>query len=489
MNIKNMNIRMLATFWALFLMGSAYSSCAHFPSIISAQSDRSSRGLSWSQPIDRVKGGRVEVTSRSSPLYGVKITIQPYGLKSDTTISIGEVVKPPPSPKEYNPVGVPIDLTPNGLVFSKPAKIEIPYSDEDLRDAGGSDAATIKVMSFDPASQNWESVKVLKIDTSQKIITAEVKHFSVLEVFLHTATPPLDLGRPMSGDLLYRASSWPGEDRWVPGHVVVYTGEKPYPGVGAASDAVKKFGVYNVIEAIPNQVQYSYYRVPNAVVTHTAIPSFDGEGTYMGARSPVSGSLSQEQRHHVINFAERQVGKQYSAILKAKGPNSFSCVGLAEKAYEVVGVNGGEGLIDASDEGVPTPPEQYNHTKPAGGENPTPHIKWAKITPNSGTECTIFKAEVAVAHNYSLRYIDSITYIQDNGMANPSIHINDQGKDGDRVAGDGIYSAMGAAGASYKMGSEGISFTASDVYGKTATTRVVYTFTGTCKKNKEKKEK
>ncbi len=377
------------------------------------------------------------------------------------------------------------------------------WCNESLSDAGGTNSALIQAMSYGPATQQWEKIKVIRIDTIKKVVIAELEHFSIVSLFVHNLMPPINLGTPLPGDLIYRLS--PHADgqinNWVPGHVAIFTGEKPYPGSGVATDEVKKHGMYNVIEDMPPQVRYAYYRIPNVITQYVDIPSFGNVLTYMGARGPATGSLTPEQRDRVIAFAEAQVGKEYNAAnwnelgrgrvhhLDAKGPDSFSCVGLAEKAYEEAGVSGGQGLVDTKNEDNIWPMEQHSRTKPSGGEDPTPHIKWIKLTPDSGTECTLLRTEIAVEHNYGLENVESVTYIQDNGMVNPSIIINDKGRNGDHVAGDGIYSAVAAAGASYKMGSEGMNFTVSDRFGKSAAGRAVYTFTGTCKKDNRKKDK
>lgn len=329
------------------------TSCAGLMTGLSKISGVSSSGTSWSKPIERTKGGTIEVTNRDSRLYGVKLTFPAFSLHSDKTITIGEVAAPPPLLKGYNFIGMVIELTPHGLVFLKPATIEIPYTSEELSDAGLSDGAIIKVMSYDPSSGRWENVQVKQIDTVRRIITAELNHFSIIAKFGLNGNPPPNLGKPKPGDLLYRLSPrvvMP-ENGWRPGHVAIYTGEKPYSGSGLASDQVKEYGVYNVIEALSGGVQYSYYSAPNVATTHAGLPLFGDGSNYMGAREPPSTVLTIEQRNQIIAFAEGQVGRPYRLIglrsTDVKGP-AFNCVGLAEKAYEVAGVNGGEGLVDSN---------------------------------------------------------------------------------------------------------------------------------------------
>lgn len=222
----------------------------------------------------------------------------------------------------------------------------------------------------------------------------------------------------------------------------------------------------------------------------------------MGAREPLSGPLTPTQRETVVDFVEAQVGKDYQLWPIADGPkfglgpgdlakgaDQFNCVGLAEMAYEVAGVNGGQGLIDAGNEKfLLTPAEQYNQTKPAGGAPPTPEIVSAIITPNSGTECTIVTLKIGVIHNYGLDYVAAVTYKAANGFTNPTLHINDEGKQGDHVAGDGTYSVQsnaGRPGDALNTSSVRIDVTVTDLYGRTDTASVTYSYTGTCNKQKK----
>lgn len=143
---------------------------------------------------------------------------------------------------------------------------------------------------------------------------------------------------------------------------------------------------------------------------------------------------------------------------------------------------GGEGLVsDLGEAYLLTPAEQYNKTKPAGGINPILMINWASLTPSSGTDCTQVLAQISVFHTYGPDYIDSVTYVADNGFVNPSININDMGVNGDVKAGDGVYSFSAAMGGNPSVGSLGLSFIVTDKSGKSATTHLVYTYTGACK--------
>lgn len=449
-----------------------------------------------SEEIDASAGGVVEVTTADSSIRGAKLTIPANALMSDKTITIGEVINPPELPLGLNFVGTPIDLGPDGSTFMMPLKIEIPYSDEELSDAGVSDDVALKLYSYNKTLKTWVQEKIVSIDTTNNVVTGEVTHFSYYAMLGMSGTPPVDLGTPQPGDLLYKLGNLlrrPATS-WSPGHVGIYTGEKTYPGVGLASDTVKSLDVYNVIEALGNGVQYSYYDIPNITESFEgtgSLPKFNGDDVYMGAREPIPAALTAHQRESIVSYAEGQIGKPYAKAETAlgllggpfvKGPSSFNCVGLAEKAYENANVNAGEGLVTAMNEiGLLTPPEQYNNTKPAGGINPSPTIEEATLTPNSGTECTQVITEVSVSHTYGLSYIDSVAYVTDDGYTNPALSFNDNGVRGDSVAGDGTYTLRADVGGRASWGEDVFIMTVTDKYGATDSENLVFTYTGTCR--------
>jgi len=449
-----------------------------------------------SQDVSASSGGVVEVTASTSPLNGLKLTIPSGALPTNTTVTIGQVNNPPELPSGLNYIGAPINIGPD-ILFNSPLTIEIPYHDEHLSDAGISDDTALKLYYYDESTGEWEEVAIISIDTANNMITAQITHFSYYAITGWSGTPPEDLGTPQPGDLLYKLSF----KGWRPGHVGIYTGEKTYPGKNyKASDDVKEYGIYNVVEALWGGVQYSYYDIPNVIETYqSSLIGFNRSDIYMGAREPANYTLTSKDREKIVAFAESKINKPYVQLETVpgvlfgmlagslvKGPNSFNCVGLAEAAYEAVGVDLVSWWQEDIGIGLPaalTPAEQYNATKPAGGINPLPKIEWATLTPNSGTECTSVLAQISVSHTYGLSYIDSVTYVTDDGYTNPELYINDGGLQGDINPGDGIYSTEAYAGGDVSMGQMGLNFTVTDKFGKTATVRLLYTFTGTCRQS------
>ena len=180
-----------------------------------------------------------------------------------------------------------------------------------------------------------------------------------------------------------------GIDGWLPGHVGIYVGEKCGDHDNDPNTPDK---AYNVIEALGSIVSWIPFKIEGEVEAnyYNPISEFAGEfnTTYMGARQPDSGALTSEQRSNVLNFlAEKDViGKPYAGdetkrVLwgLARGDyvkgmfGNYNCVGLAEAAYESVGIDlvsderEGNNASDISARAVFWPIEQYNETEPAEG--------------------------------------------------------------------------------------------------------------------------
>ena len=84
-----------------------------------------------------------------SPIKGVKVEIPPRALPKKCTITIGVVTNPPALPAHTKAIGRVIQFGPSGTQFSKKVSIEIPYTQQDLDNAGVSDPAHLEVFSFD----------------------------------------------------------------------------------------------------------------------------------------------------------------------------------------------------------------------------------------------------------------------------------------------------------------------------------------------------
>jgi len=147
-----------------------------------------------SADISALAGGVITITESES-IYssGFELTIPPGALPYDTTITVGDVTRNiPPPPENMVPIGLPINIEPDGLTLNKPAVIRIPYSDEMLLYAGVSSLNNITLKTFNTVTRMWEDVPVKKIDTANKFIVAEINHFSWYNPFSWFENPFFD---------------------------------------------------------------------------------------------------------------------------------------------------------------------------------------------------------------------------------------------------------------------------------------------------------
>jgi hypothetical protein len=336
-----------------------------------------------SQKIDLSIGGTVEVTDPESIINGVKLIIPPVsseksGGKSIATISISYIDDPYSLelPDNRGFLLPPVVIN-SDVILEVECILKIPYTEADLSNVGLSSNENIKVYRYNYNSPSWEEISINKKSSRDMsdILEITFKTEDINRPYACTfrnSPPPSDPGYPQPGDLLYKLSNYNGIEGWLPGHVGIYVGEKAYDGVIP----------YNVIEALFNGVKRTY---------KNPISAFSGSATYMGARQPKSGILNPGQRKVIVTWAETiaelelpyAIGQSFPGILfgmlkgnMVKGAlGSYNCVGLAEKAYEIVGVNlvsdWAEGnycpISQYSSSCVLTPAEQYNKTEPAEG--------------------------------------------------------------------------------------------------------------------------
>ncbi len=500
----NLFIILSAFFLAAFFVGCGGGEKTNESSIVtptvattpaSAKQDNYSTSITpvMNKSVVAITGGTVEVVIADNILKGRKLTIPAGALSQNTNISVGSVNNPPALPVGLNFVGVPTSFGPSGTTFVVPATLKIPFTIEDLKQAGVESKTGLKLYAFNEATKTWSEEKIISIDTAANIVTGQINHFSFHALAGLSGMPPKNLGTPQPGDLLYRLSTFDGgkTSGWIPGHVGIYTGEKVWEGDNEkfASPDVIRCKKFNVVEALIGQgVIYSYYKIPNTTQSCEVEKNFQGNSVYMGARESAEFSLTTYERNMGVKFAIGQVGKPYATdqslgvlfgMLKGisvKGLMVFNCVGLSERMYEEYGANNRQGIVIDDNDKLLTPADQYSKTKPAGSVDAKPIIGWATLSPSSGTSSAIVVAQIAITHPNGLGEIDSVRYVTDDGYMNPQININDKGIAGDDIAGDGVYSCSGTIAGDSSKGSMGMTFTITDKSGKTDSIRLIYTY-------------
>jgi hypothetical protein len=121
----------------------------------------------------------VEVTDIGSPIKGVVVEIPPGALFTDATITIGVVINPPALPVNTKAIGRVIEFGPSDTTFSIPVTIKIPYTQDDLDNAGVSDPAELEVFTYNTMTLSWEENAIDSIDNVNSLLIYKVSHFSM----------------------------------------------------------------------------------------------------------------------------------------------------------------------------------------------------------------------------------------------------------------------------------------------------------------------
>jgi len=129
-------------------------------------------------------GGTVSVTDTSSGILGAQAEIPADALSENTVVTISELVEEiPPFPEGIIGIGLPVHFGPEGLVFNKPVTIKIPYTEEDLENAGVGDPQELNVYTFNTTTLTWELVEGPKtVDEENMLIIIDVTHFSIFQL-------------------------------------------------------------------------------------------------------------------------------------------------------------------------------------------------------------------------------------------------------------------------------------------------------------------
>ncbi|RLC74564.1 MAG: hypothetical protein DRI61_16390, partial [Chloroflexi bacterium] len=113
-----------------------------------------------------------------------QVEIPADALSENTIIAISELVEEiPPFPEDIIGIGSPVHFGPEGLVFNKPVTIKLPYTEEDLENAGVSDPQELDVYTFNTTTSTWELVEGPKtVDEENMLVMIDVTHFSIFQL-------------------------------------------------------------------------------------------------------------------------------------------------------------------------------------------------------------------------------------------------------------------------------------------------------------------
>ncbi|MBZ0265456.1 SUMF1/EgtB/PvdO family nonheme iron enzyme [bacterium] len=142
-------------------------------------------------------GGRVEITDADSPIEGAYVEIPEGALDEVVTISLSPTPDNITIPGDTSAIG--IEFEPSGTSFNVPVTIALPYSgsyqESYLR-------SNMKIFQFDPSTAVISQILLADVNTTDRIATSEVMHFST---YLGSFDPGVDLKPRM-----IRANGKPG---------------------------------------------------------------------------------------------------------------------------------------------------------------------------------------------------------------------------------------------------------------------------------------
>lgn len=127
------------------------------------------------------EGGIIEVTERSSYIYGAKIEIPPGALTEGKIVSIKRTSLSSTLPEGATNAGPFVSFEPSGTQFALPVHVTIPYDDKDndgLIDYSDVPETEVGVFYHSDGTSIWEEVPIYSQDKANKRVSINVTHFS-----------------------------------------------------------------------------------------------------------------------------------------------------------------------------------------------------------------------------------------------------------------------------------------------------------------------
>ena len=289
---------------------------------------------------------------------GAILDIPPNALAEDTTITVST----PKGQDKTQPIHQ-FKFEPEGLIFSKTAYLKVPYDESfnqnfTLTAWQFSELMAEKVSATERA--RGDVMRLIEHDLENNTVTLALDHFTFVKIFykvhdiayLVVDIPPKYI-KP--GNLLFTMTDMTGGPSWYVGHVGVFTADNDVCSSNISDELIESTSTDDA-SISPSGVQLGQLREFKVENNHI----------YLGVMEPLEGELSDADRNGIVQYCRDNVGALYSSIGQggqsgAEGKASFSCVGLAEAAYESVG----KGLISAIDQFfVSSPADMYLASKP-----------------------------------------------------------------------------------------------------------------------------
>jgi hypothetical protein len=113
----------------------------------------------------------------SDSTLGVEIHVPVDALEDSIEISISQIEDPPPLPEGVTGIASTLHFGPDGLQFNELVVVEIPYTLEDLYNAGITSPEDLNIFYFHTTTGEWTELNVDSIDVVNMIIYVSVEEF------------------------------------------------------------------------------------------------------------------------------------------------------------------------------------------------------------------------------------------------------------------------------------------------------------------------
>jgi hypothetical protein len=136
------------------------------------------------------EGGIVEVTDSASGILGARVYIPAGALDREQSISISRKDLPAALPAGYRTGGKCIDFRPEGIRFSQPVLLYLPYDDtnnDGIIDGRAVREGDLFVLYYNSLNSRWEEMPLYGVDTGNNLAAVESMHFSTYLAAVDTA--------------------------------------------------------------------------------------------------------------------------------------------------------------------------------------------------------------------------------------------------------------------------------------------------------------
>lgn len=150
--------------------------------VLDSQAKPTTSELQDSAYVVAEQGAALQITDETSAANNVEVDLPPQALSYDYVLTIGVVSNPPPASGQTRVLGKVVEFGPHGVALNAPAKILLPYTAQNLQDAGVTDPTKLNVLTYNTEALAWEKVPVTGVDYLGQRLVCDVQHFSMYAV-------------------------------------------------------------------------------------------------------------------------------------------------------------------------------------------------------------------------------------------------------------------------------------------------------------------